>query len=314
MASSNPNSDQTASLMTPAKLKQAAERRASASVTPAAYLDQMAADAGHQQLHRLGELAAVLQVHSAARLAHTPEAALGALEQALSQVDFGLLQSRGWWARTTGKSRSAGEQFAAQFEQVEQRARTLGAQVQTLADRQQADGAATERALVELEVEFHALEKIVEQGARWLQDMRTQLKARHAAASDPVVAQQVKDDAARCEILVARLKVLRAAATAAQQAHRQAQAAAAQRSALLAMLRQAVTSEVRAWHQRLAPLASMADADNAPALSMEGPQEAHRELLLCIRQAAAHSAALVEQEAQLSTQLGAVADQIRAAG
>ena len=47
---------------------------------------------------------------------------------------------------------------------------------------------------------------------------------------------------------------------------------------------------------------------------MEGPQEAHRELLLCIRQAAAHSAALVEQEAQLSTQLGALAVQIRAAG
>ena len=75
MASS---SDHTASLMTPAKLRQAAERRAAAAVSPSAYLDQMAADAGHQHLRRLAELGVVLQTHAGARQAQAPREALAA--------------------------------------------------------------------------------------------------------------------------------------------------------------------------------------------------------------------------------------------
>ena len=46
--------DRTASLMTPAKL---AESRPKVAASPAAWLDQMAADAGHQHVRRLAELA-----------------------------------------------------------------------------------------------------------------------------------------------------------------------------------------------------------------------------------------------------------------
>ena len=61
------------------------------------------------------------------------------------------------------------------------------------------------------------------------------IRSRRGRLRPPTSAgqQQISDDAARCEILVARLKTLRAVSSAAQQAHQQAQGAAARRAALL---------------------------------------------------------------------------------
>jgi hypothetical protein len=141
----------------------------------------------------------------------TVRGALEALQTVQQQLDFSLLQTRGWWARTTGKARSAGAEFAAQVEQITEATRALGTLASLLQKSQPGESAVTERTLVDMEVEYRALDQLVEQGAKWLQDMRTQLQQRHAAAAaDPAAQQQVREDAARCEILVTRLKALRA--------------------------------------------------------------------------------------------------------
>lgn len=299
--------DRTASLMTPAKLAQVRQPRA--PVSPAAWLDQMAADAGHQHLRRLRELRAELQAHARTRDHEPVAAALGRLGQVLPLLDFGLLQARGWWARTTGKSRSAGAEFSAQFDRIEEAAQALAAQVQMLQKKHQADAGATDRALVEFEVEYRAIDKIIDQGARWLQDMRGQLKERMAQATDPQSQQQVKDDAARCEILVSRLKLLRAAVTAAMQTHQQAQATAARHLALVQMLQQAVASDVKAWRVRVSAVAAAAGDHNSPALNLEGPMETHRELQLCVQQAQADCTQLQAQEQALAQSLAALDEQ-----
>jgi hypothetical protein len=303
------DSDRTASLMTPAKLAQVSKPKA--GVTPAAWLDQMASDAGHQHVRRLAELSAELQSQAGQRDFSPVAAGLARLAEALPRLDFGLLQSRGWWARTTGKSRTAGAEFAAQFEQIEELAKALATQAQGLRKAQQEQSGAGERSLVELEVEFRAIDKIMDQGARWLQDMRNQLKARTATANGAEAEKAIQDDAARCEILVDRLKVLRTVSSAAQQVHQHAQAASARRSALSQLLQQALAADVKAWQARLSSLAAI--AGDSKSLDLEEPMETHRELQLCVKQAIADCGQLDSQEKVLAHSLAALAKQVEAA-
>jgi hypothetical protein len=301
--------DRTASLMTPAKLAQVKPK---GPVSPAAWLDQMAADAGHQHVRRLADLRADLEAPDARRSFEGVTGALGRLAEVLPRLDFGLLQSRGWWARTTGKARTAGAEFAKSFEAIDEAAKELVAQVQAL---QKAHGEATgaERSWMEFEVEFHAIEKIIDQGARWLQDMRNQLKTREAGATDPQSLQSIKDDAARCEILVERLKKLRAVTSAAQAAHQQAQEAAKRRGAVVQQFQQAVAAQVKAWRGRLGAIAANAADDSAPALSLEEPMESHRELQLWIKRAGADCAQLQTHEEAARQALAALAAPLEAA-
>lgn len=304
------DSDRTASLMTPTKLLRAAPR---AAASPAAWLDKLASDAGDMHVRRIAELREDLLAQATVRDVEPLSQQLEQLEEALPRLDFSLLQARGWLARATGKGRTAGSEFAAQFEQIEVATRELATRAQALQKKQQAAAPATDRALMELGVEFSAIDKIIDQGARWLQDMRNQLKVRHAEAADAQAQQLVKDDAARCEILVARLKVLRAASTAAQQAQQAAQGAAARRASLVQMLQQALASDVKAWHVRLSALASAAGDSGGPTLGVEGPMETHRELQLCIKQARADCGQLQAQEAAMAQSLEALGQQLQAA-
>jgi hypothetical protein len=291
--------DRTASLMTPSKL---AEIKPRGPVSPAAWLDQMAADAGHHHLRRLGELRKDLQVQAQRRNVSPLIPELGRLGEALPRLDFGLLQPRGWWARATGKGRTAGAEFAVQFEQIAQVTQGLLAQAQAVQKSQQDKPAAGDRALLELEVEFRAIDKIIDQGTRWLHDMRNQIKEREAAATDQPGRQQISDDAARCEILVARLKTLRAVSSAAQQAHQLGQGAAARRGAL-AMMMQQLCAEVKNWRAGIFVLASAAGNAGAASLNLDDSMESHRELQLRIKQTIADCTQLQTQEKMLAESL-----------
>jgi hypothetical protein len=305
------DSDRTASLMTPSKLAQIKPRGAA---SPAAWLNQMAADAGHVHVRRLRELREELQAQALLRDLSPLVSELAGVAGALPRLDFALLQRRGWWARTTGKSRSAGLEFAAQFEQVGQIVRGLSANTLIPQKKQQEQATATELAVLELEVEYRAIDKIIEQGTRWLHDMRNQINTRRAAPADPAGQEQLKDDAARCEVLVARLKALRAVSSAAQQAHQHAQGAAARRAALLQFLGQALAPNVQAWQERLSALAAAAADDSSSALSADAAMETHRDLQLGVKQAVADCGQLQAQERALAQSLQAFGVQLEAVG
>jgi chromosome segregation ATPase len=304
-------SDRTASLMTPAKLAQVG-RAARAPATGADFLNQMAADAGHQHVDRLAQLRPELesQVTAASAAAALPTA-LGRLARLLPELDFSLLEQRGWWAGVTGKSRNAGAEFAAQFQRLDEAAKALATDVGTLQKSQQPHAAASERTLLEFEVESRALDTIIDQGARWLQDMRAQLQVRTGeAASDPLALQQVRDDAARCEILVLRLKNLRAAVSASQHVHQQARAAAERRAALAQALQKLAAAELREWRSRVGALASAAAEGKAGGLGLDGPQEAHARLQQRLADLAADGEQLRAQEDALRQRLAAMGEQL----
>lgn len=303
-------SDRTASLMTPAKLAQIQPKGAA---SPAAWLSQMAADAGHVHVTRLRQLREQLRTHSEPMELSSLLGASARLARSLPGLDFGLLQRRGWWARATGKSRTAGAEFAAQFQRIGEVAGSLELPAQEVRKQQQERAAATDRALLELEVEHHALEKIIDQGARWLQDMRNQIKSREAAGPDAAAREQLQQDAARCDILVARLKVLRAVSSAAQQLSEQGRGAASRRAALAQLLEQALASCLRSWQTRLSALAASAVEADSAVLVLEDAMEAHRELQLCLKRFLADCSRLQAQEQAMADCLAAVETQLEAA-
>lgn len=303
------DNDRTASLMSPATL---ARMKARSPASPGDWLNRMAADVGRAQVESLGIVGRALQTQAAGRDIDAAVSALQALTQAQGQLDFGLLQSRGWWARTTGKARSAGGEFAAQVEQIAAAMKAVGAHARTA--QGPAAGDAADHTLVDMEVENGALEKIVEQGAKWLQDMRGQLQQRHAAAAaDPAAQQQVRDDVARCEILVVRLKALRALGALARQVLQQVREVQATRLAVSRQLGETLPAGFKTWNARLLSLASAAaGGSDGPALGVEAPMEIHQQIAAQVAQATTVCASLREQEQSLAASLQSLELQVAA--
>lgn len=304
--------DRTASLMTPAKLAQLKVRPA-AGASPAAWLDQLAADAGSGHVRRLIDLRRQLQ----ALLGEPQYAAAGqasaALARALDEVDFSLLQPKGWLARATGKGKEAATAFRAQGDACSRAADALAKELRGLQGRLQAQAQPMERTLVECEVEVRAIEKIMDQGARWLQDMRTQLKAREAAGGDAATLQKIQEDERRCELLVARLKLLRTANSAALQAVEHCKAAAPRRAALATALQQALEGGWKNAGRELDALADQAVAGTPPQ-DLEPIRKELPRLRDALRAAAEDATALQQQEQALAAELAALQEPLQAAG
>jgi hypothetical protein len=304
--------DRTASLMTPAKLAQLKVRPAAAA-SPAAWLDQLANDAGSGHVRRLIDLRRHLQAQ-VGEPQYTPAAqASSAFAQALDEVDFSLLQPKGWLARATGKGKEAVTAFRAQGDRCSRAADALARELRALQGRLQAQGQASERTLMECAVEVRAIEKIMDQGAHWLQDMRTQLKGREAAGGDAATLQKIEEDARRCELLVTRLKLLRTASSAALQAVEHCKAAGPRRAALATALQQALEGGWRSASREIDTLADQALAGSAP----EGIERTRAELPRlrdALRHAADEAAALQQQEQALAAELAALQEPLQAAG
>lgn len=309
---SDDSDDRTASLMTPAKLAQLTDRPKPAA-SPAAWLDQMAADAGSGHVRRLVELRAQLEAQVRERDYQLVRSAVGTLYEGLQKLDFAVLQPKGWLARATGRGKEQAAGFVAQYERMLRAGEDLADEVHGLQRTQQAQAGATDRALAELAVEVRALEKIMEQGTRWLQDMRNQLKAREAQGAAGAGQAQLKEDAARCELLVGRLKQLRAVVTAAQQATDRCKAAVGRRANLLENLQQLLEGDWKGWQQKLEPIATEAAATGAAAQGVERARTVHHDLRSSLKQSDRDLSQLQKQEQALADELAALHEPLQAA-
>lgn len=309
---SDSSDDRTASLMTPAKLAQL-QTRAKPAPSPAAWLDQLATDAGSGHARRLVDLRRQLEAQVRERDYEGMRSALHSLYEDLKKLDYDTVQPKGWLSRTLrlGKEEAAG--FLAQYERILRTGEDVAEEVATLQRRQQAGDAAIERTLAEFDVEVRAIEKIMEQGTRWLQDMRNQLKAREPQREDPAVQQQVREDTARCELLVARLKELRAAVSAAQQVAERSQAGMARRAGFVQALQQVLDGEWQAWRRQVEPVAAELVASNSTSESLGAARGAHQEVQSAMKQAARDCMQLQKQEELLAADLAASHDPLQAA-
>jgi hypothetical protein len=304
--------DRTASLMTPAKLAQLKVRPAPAS-SPAAWLDQMAADAGSGHVRRLLELRQQLEAQMRDRDVRAIATACHALYDAVDTLDLALLEPKGWLARAAGKGKEAATSYLAQHERVSRAAEDLTDEARDLQRKQQAQAGGTERLLMEFGVEIRALEKIMDQGARWLQDMRSQLKTRHAEGGDAAVQEQIRQDTARCEVLVGRLKQLRAASSAAQEAAERSNSALARRATLAVTIQQLLEKEWKAAGQSLDSVAEEAAATGTAPKSLDRARKGQQELSVALQQAGQDCSTLESQEQAASDVLAALQAPLQAA-
>jgi hypothetical protein len=306
--------DRTASLMTPAKLAQLKVRPAPAA-SPGAWLDQMAADAGSGHVRRLQELRQQLEALARARAADVQPlaAACQALHDALAQLDVAQVQPRGWLARATGKGKEAAAGFAAQAGRVERAGEDLADDLRALQKQQAAQGAAQERLALEIEAEVRALDKIMDQGARWLQDMRSQLRTRQAQGGDAAAQRQDQEDAARCELLVERLKVLRTVTAATQQAMERCKVAGAARSALASSLQQVLEEDWASGRQKIAVVARQVEAGKAASEGVDQAASACEALRTAMKQAGEDCASVQAQEQAALDELSALQAPLQAA-
>lgn len=313
MAAMSDPDDRTASLMTPAKLAQLRNRPAPAA-SPAAWLDQLAADAGSGHARRLVDLRRQLEAQAREDRYGAVQAALEALRAAGGDIDFEVLQPKGWLARATGRGKEEAAAFLAAHGRIARAVEELQDQAHALGRKLQAQAGGADRTLMEFGVEVRAIEKIIDQGARWLQDMRNQLKAREAEGGDAEAHKRIAEDAARCELLVARLKQLRAANSAAQQAAERSKAAATRRAGFLALLLQMLEGEGKGWQERLAPVVAEARASGAAKQGVDAARTAQQELQVAadalLRECEASRAqdeALAQELAELDAPLQAAA-------
>lgn len=302
--------DRTASLMTPAKLAQLQARPQPPS--PAAWLDQLAADAGSGHVRRLVDLRQQIQAQAQERRYGGVTAAVDELAGALGALDFSLVQPRGWLARATGKGKDAVAGYLAQHERILRHCEDLVDEVRGLQRKQQSQSAGTDRTLMEAEVEVKALEKIMDQGARWLQDMRGQLKAREAQGGDAAVQQQIADDTRRCELLVNRLKQLRAASSATTAAVERCRAMARSRASVVASLQQLLDGEVKGCQALLVKVAREV-ADSGAAADTGAAREARTGLQGALEQAGRDCRSLDSQERLLAEEIEALQAPLQAA-
>jgi chromosome segregation ATPase len=303
--------DRTASLMTPARLAQMKARPRPAP-SPAAWLDQLATGAGAGHVRRLLDLRHQLSALLHAGEVHTIAGACQALHEALDEVDFSLVQPRGWIARLAGGGKEATARFAAQQARVVQAGDALVGEVRTLQKEQDVQRTAVERTLLDCEVELRAMEKILEQGTRWLQDMRSQLETRPPEA-DEAAQRQLRDDTARCDLLVTRLQLLRTAATAAQQLLQHGRAACSARTALAARCRHSLDEEWPAWRRQAASLADEAAARGCSGEGVEAARAALAALRTALQAAGAQARAVQVQDRALADEVAGLQAPLQAA-
>jgi hypothetical protein len=303
--------DRTASLMTPARLAQLQERPKTAA-SPAAWLDTLASDAGSGHVRRLADLRGQIEAQLRERDQGAIAAALSGLAQALEKLDFAQLQPKGWLARTMGKGKEAAAAFVAQVDRIGRAGEDLADEARDL-QKKQAAGTADDRMAMEVEGELRAIEKIMDQGARWLQDMRSQLKARQAQGGDAAAQQQIREDTQRCDLLVVRLKQLRAVSTATQPVLERCKALAPQRTAFLQAAQALQDAPWKTWQRRSGPLADEARAGGATIEGVERARAAWQELQAALAQAATDCASLQEQEQALAAELEALREPLQAA-
>lgn len=300
--------ERTAAIMVPSRLAEMAPAKKSST-----WFDQPAQQVGEVQIDHLTTTLQALQTNPPSETVAPMCAALQTLLRSHGNLNFETLQTRGWWARATGKARSAGAEFSDQVADVVvalERADEQAAQFQ--ADHT-ARAATDERLAVEMELDLRALDDLVDKGAKWLQDMQAQLKQRHAAAQDEAQRQGVRRDAARCEALVARLKALRGLGAATRKVLTPLREAQALRLAQVQALTRDLPAANRAWRARLVSLAAaVEDGADGPELSLEGPREVHAQLGTQVTRLDGGMAQLQTVESQWEAALGGMADSLAA--
>ena len=139
------------------------------------------------------------------------------------------------------------------------------------------------------------------------------MKERHAAAADAPTQQAIKDEAARCESLVVRMRLLRAISNSAALVIQISRETAEQRSDLRKLLQQALMLDMKTCDMQLSSLITALRDAGGRKLGINNATEVHHDLQQRVAEVCTDCEILRKTKAALANQLAELALQLKVA-
>ena len=256
-------------------------------------------DIEQNQVQRLDQLRARLQAE-AFQWDHKPlaQAILG-LQSAGRELQF-LPLRQGWIARLLGRHRVAHTQFIVAHARVTALAAEVRTQLGQMAACHEDRAAGPRRALLEIDMEMKTLEKWVDQGVTWLQDMCTQLaEARQQGRDEP----QHASFAEAAQSYTQQFKRLQTVEELVHGLIVRGNTILARRAALLEQVRADAQLFEQAWSQRLDHLVDELKAERSALPHIPKAIESHDDLMRRLGASVDACSALQHEEELFAQQL-----------
>jgi hypothetical protein len=279
------------------------EGRSAARESPAvlsAWIRELLGDVQRAQVRRLAELRAQFQSEAFEWDGAALAQAVSTLHSAGRECHFERLRP-GWFDRLTGRYRAAHARFVAAYERMVACAARLKMDARELAQQLRGHTAGARRVLVELDMEWKALQAEVDQGVNWLQDMCEQLgELRARGADDPQLAMLAE----AAQAFTQEFKRLQSAASLAREIGVRAQALLERRAALLEHVRADGEAFDKSWMQAIGKVVGDIKAARAALPGVAQALAAHDELMKRLEARADACFALQQEEHIMAQHLG----------
>jgi hypothetical protein len=226
-------------------------------------------EAQGDRIARFRQLRSKLQSHAFAwdnaLLTHSVQGWLAASRN----LDFDSVRNCSFWARLTGAAAGAAQEFDRQYLEVLTAAARARRELETLAGDYRAQTSSARKLIVELDIEYRALNREVDQGAEWLVELSYAIaKTDELRALSP-----------RALGLSGEVRHFRAVSTLAQEITILGQNVLERRIALLEMVKIDLNGFDKVWMHRVSRTRTEAGSHPVPFAVLEKAREVHDELV-----------------------------------
>lgn len=266
----------------------------------AAWIRELLGDVDRAQVRRLAQLRAQFQSDAFEWDSAVLAQGVSTLHSAGRELHFAPLRP-GWLDRATGRYRDAYARFIAAHDRMVACAVRLKKELADLAGGLKAHTANARRVLVELEMEWNALQAEVDQGVNWLQDMCMQLGDQRAAGGDDRRLAALAENA---QAFTQEFKRMQSVASVAREIGVRGHALLERRAALLEHVKRDADAFEKGWMRALGLLVAELKAGRTSPPSVSQAIEAHDEAMKRLAAASDACSALHHEEHLMAEHLG----------
>jgi hypothetical protein len=263
----------------------------------AAWVGQLLEDVQGAHADRLRHLRSRLQCDAFtwdnALLTHSVQVFLAASRN----LEFQPLRNFGLWARLTGATEAVAQEFGKKYHEVLSAAARARQEFDMLSRDYRSHTSSARRLIVELDIEYRALDHEIDRGAEWLVELSYAIgKADECAMSTRAMA------------LSGELKRFRLVSTLAKEITLLGWNVLERRAALLETLKLDLLGFDRIWLHRVANIGTKAVDRRVPSPEFEKAREAHSELVSRLELTSAACLALQVEEQAMARRLAMFRD------
>jgi hypothetical protein len=262
------------------------------------WVGQLLEDVQGAQADRLRHLRSRLQCDAFtwdnALLTHSVEGLLAASRK----LEFQPLRNCGLWARLTGATEAAAREFGKKYHEVLAAAARARQEFDMLSRDYRAHTSSARRLIVELDIEYRALDREIDRGAEWLVELSYAIGNVGKLCAVP----------ARAMALSGELKRFRRVSTLAKEITLLGWNVLERRAALLETLKHDLHGFDRIWRQRVAHIATKTADGRVPLPVFEKAREVHSELVARLDLTSAACLALQMEEQAMARRLAMFRD------